>query len=218
MTLFLRATAVAVAAFACVSLTSCGAVMMGAMGAMGGKQDTGAKIAIESDPPGASCEVFRAGVSLGPAAPTPRSLDVGKDKDTLEVRCALDGHRPAAEPVEATFGNATMGGLVAGGPIGLVRRAATGGNRFYPERVVVSLEPASFADAAARDAFHDKLVARAEAAAALDMARIAGRCEAGPVEFCEDDSRKITARRDAALAEIARRRLAAPVVAAAASR
>src|SRR5258706_15520211 len=69
-------------------------------------------------PPGAACEVQRAGASIGTIAATPGSLTVDKSTESLIVTCRKDGHRPVSETIGSGAEPMTIGNMIAGGVIG----------------------------------------------------------------------------------------------------
>ncbi len=139
---------------------------------------------------------------------TPRVVEVGRGKETMEVRCTLAAYRPTTELVESKFGGATIGNVLAGGLIGIVIDAASGANMSYPDRVVVLMEPQTFGDEATRDAFFGKHKARIDALARIELQNVTSQCGNQPREFCDADRKKVTDRQAAALADLDRRRLA----------
>lgn len=106
-------------------------------------------IAVETNPPGASCIVSRNGAQLAVLSATPGKVQVSRDKSPLMVSCtkAPEATTPVNQTVESKFNGATFGNILAGGVIGVVVDASTGANYTYPEQVLVSLatEPAPVA-------------------------------------------------------------------------
>lgn len=108
-------------------------------------------IAVETNPPGASCTVSRNGAQIAILSATPGKVQVSRDKSPLMVSCtkAPEAATPVNQTVESKFNGATFGNILAGGVIGVVVDASTGANYTYPEQVMVSLatEPAPVAAA-----------------------------------------------------------------------
>ncbi len=98
-------------------------------------------IAVETNPPGATCTVSRNGAQLAVLSATPGKVQVGRDKSPLTVSCTKspESAAPVNQTVESKFNGATFGNILAGGVIGVVVDASTGANYTYPELVTVSL-------------------------------------------------------------------------------
>ena len=114
-----------------IALGGCATVMKG----------TTQDIAVETNPPGATCTVSRNGAQLAVLSATPGKVQVGRDKSPLTVSCTKspESTTPVNQTVESKFNGATFGNILAGGVIGVVVDASTGANYTYPELVTVSL-------------------------------------------------------------------------------
>jgi hypothetical protein len=167
---------------------------------------------IDSDPAGAACKIDRQGATVGMVNPTPGKTSVPRHKDNIVVSCTHDGYEQSNEVLASNFSGATLGNILLGGFVGVVIDASSGANNKYPERIVVILTPTSFPNDAARDAYYDGVKTRLAEQAKTEIKRIADGCNSNNREFCRIDEKKVTDARDAALAEIDRKRLAAKVV------
>jgi hypothetical protein len=98
-------------------------------------------IAVETNPPGATCTVSRNGAQIATLSATPGKVQVSRDKSPIMVSCAKAPElaAPVSQTVESKFNGATFGNILAGGVIGVVVDASTGANYTYPEQVMVSL-------------------------------------------------------------------------------
>jgi len=98
-------------------------------------------VTVATTPPGAHCDVSRAGEHLGTVDPTPGSLHLDKSKNDITVACKETGYQPASVTETPKFVGTTFGNIVAGGLVGVAVDAATGANYVYPEQVKVQLAP-----------------------------------------------------------------------------
>lgn len=179
---------------ATLALASCATVLAG----------TTQVVTVDSDPPQATCRVMRAGVLVADRLTTPQKISVPRNKDSLELGCTAAGMADKQQFVAAGFNGATMGNILLGGVIGAAVDAGSGANYSYPDRIVVVMMPASFADGAARDAWFADSRARltANGKAAIDKARRG--CVNSNAEFCAADVKRETQARDQALIELDR--------------
>ncbi len=104
-------------------------------------EGTGQSVSVATTPPGASCEMGRAGTKLGTINPTPGSLRIDKSKNDIELTCTKDGYQQAKVTSSPNFTWATFGNLIFGGIPGAVVDAATGANYKYPSEIKVELAP-----------------------------------------------------------------------------
>jgi hypothetical protein len=170
-------------------------------------------VLVESEPAGAECRLDRLGASVAIVKPTPGRVNVSRSKETIAVNCKLDGYGDSNETLSSSFTGATVGNILLGGFIGVAIDAASGANNQYPERITVILTPASFANAAARDAHFDRLTARIQETAGEELKRIKGKCSSTNTELCRMEEAPVVESRDRALADIERKRQAARIAA-----
>ena len=166
---------------------------------------------IESEPSGATCKVDRLGANVAVVNPTPGRVNVSRSKETMIVSCTRDGYEQSNEVLVASFTGATVGNIIAGGVVGIIVDAASGANNKYPDRVLVVMTPAAFADDAARDAHFAGIRSRLEQGADAEIKLIQSRCSSTNREICTIEVKQLTDARDKALADLDRKRLAARV-------
>jgi hypothetical protein len=106
-------------------------------------EGTGQSIGIATSPPGATCTVTRAGITLGQVASTPGSIRIDKSKDDLQVTCGAPGYQTATIAQSPSFSGTTFGNIIAGGVVGAVVDASSGANYYYPPQIVLTLPPAA---------------------------------------------------------------------------
>ncbi len=98
-------------------------------------------IAVESQPPGASCTVEREGGVVASVAATPGPVSVRRSMRDMAVRCAHPGYGQGTATVPARINGWVLGNLLLGGMVGIVVDAATGAMGGYPDQVSVPLQP-----------------------------------------------------------------------------
>lgn len=198
---------VAMAAALCALLPSCAGI-----GLLAGRDraDKPTTIAIESDPPGAACEIKRDGALVARVAATPASAEIPKGTAPLAVRCERDEYLPTTERVEARLTWSSVGRAAGGGPIGAIRAVADGRHEGYPARIAILLEPSPTAAPAARAAYFARLRETMERDTDEEIGHLRDLCSR-PREFCEDDVARAEALRAAALSAIEARRQSAQV-------
>lgn len=165
-------------------------------------------IGVNTDPEGADCQFRRKGVLVGRVNPTPGTMQVGKDHDSVSVLCTKEGFDDTAGVIGSEFQAMTLGNILLGGVIGVVVDAASGAMMKYPESVTFTLIPKMFDSDAARDKFFADLRDTFLAEYAEVVARIKSKCTP---ENCENEIKAAEAGRDSRLADIEKRRLLAKV-------
>lgn len=93
-------------------------------------------VTVQSDPPGASCQVTRENLDLGTVPATPGSLKVAKSIAPLVVACSAAGYETITGGFEARFLGNTVNPLVVSGgaPPTLDAR-----NYAYPNTLMITL-------------------------------------------------------------------------------
>jgi len=91
-------------------------------------------VTVQSDPPGASCEVTRENLALGTVPATPGSLRVAKSIAPLIVACSAAGYETITGGFEARFLGNELFARSGGQPPQLDAR-----NYAYPDRVMITL-------------------------------------------------------------------------------
>lgn len=110
-------------------------------------------IGINSDPEGADCQFRRKGALVGRVNPTPGTVQVGKDFESVSVLCTKEGFDDTTGVIGSQFQAMTLGNILLGGVIGVVVDAASGAMMKYPESVTFTLIPTMFDSEATRDKF-----------------------------------------------------------------
>lgn len=108
-------------------------------------------IKIESDPPGATCELRRAGATLGTVR-TPGQMTVDKAWQDIDVTCTKDGFASGEATVKSITPESNIFTMVMGGLISSIVDSATGAHLRYPERTIVSLAPLGSRESGAANA------------------------------------------------------------------
>jgi hypothetical protein len=169
---------------------------------------TSQTIGVNSDPEGADCQFRRKGVLVGRVNPTPGTMQIGKDYESVSVLCTKEGFDDTAGVIGSEFQAMTLGNILLGGVIGVVVDAASGAMMKYPESVTFTLIPKMFDSEAARDKFFADMRDTFLAEYAEVVARIKSKCTP---DACENELKAAEAGRDSRLAEIEKRRLLAKV-------
>jgi uncharacterized protein YceK len=123
-------TAAVLTILAALGLQGCATILSG----------TSEKIAVASNPPGATCDLKRNGAVIG-SVTTPGTLDVEKTKYGIDVLCRKEGYQDATGFLESGVEEATFGNIVLGGGIGWAVDSAAGADNKYPEQITVTLVP-----------------------------------------------------------------------------
>ena len=169
-------------------------------------------VAVITDPPGSACELSREGNTIAVINPTPGSVSLEKDKDTVIVRCEKAGHFDGMETLASSFQGMTFGNVIFGGVIGVGVDAASGAMHHYPPNVTVVLPPRRFVSAEARDAFFDRQASRIETEAKAAIAEVRKTCHSSDdVDGCKASVEAVEVERDAKLQALADQRKAAAV-------
>src|SRR5882724_10609065 len=122
-------TLIGTAVLAAFSLSGCSTIVEG----------SSQSIAINTQPPGASCAVTRHGEALGKVDPTPGSILIEKTKYDLTITCDKDGYGQATRIDKSGADAATFGNIVLGGGIGWAIDSATGSDNKYDTPVTLTL-------------------------------------------------------------------------------
>lgn len=103
-------------------------------------QGSDQSLTVMTHPSGAECELRREGSIIGVVNPTPGTVQIDKDKDTITVSCELDGYERGVGTVESDFEGMTAGNLLFGGIIGVGVDAASGAMHEYPSTFTLILQ------------------------------------------------------------------------------
>jgi hypothetical protein len=165
-------------------------------------------IGVNTDPEGADCQFRRKGMLVGRVNPTPGTMQVGKDYESVSVSCTKEGFEDTTGVIGSEFQAMTLGNILLGGVVGVVVDAASGAMMKYPESVTFTLIPKMFESEAARDKFFGDMRDTFIGEYAEVVARIKAKCAP---DACENELKAAEAGRDSRLAEIEKRRLLAKV-------
>lgn len=91
-------------------------------------------VTVQSDPPGASCQVSRENLGLGTVSATPGSLRVAKGIAPLVVTCSAAGYETITGGFEARFLGNNLFTASGGQPPALDAR-----NYAYPDTLMITL-------------------------------------------------------------------------------
>lgn len=105
-------------------------------------EGTSQNIAINTDPPGATCRLDRAGQQLGTVDTTPGTVTVKpKTSDDILVTCEKPGYSQATFLNKSDTAASTFGNIVAGGAIGILVDRSSGAAFKYDGVVTIALSP-----------------------------------------------------------------------------
>ena len=96
-------------------------------------------ISIESNPPGARCELLREGRVIGSVENTPGAVMVERTKHDIDVVCRKSGFGESKSFAESGTEGATFGNILLGGVVGWGVDSAVGADNKYPEKITVNL-------------------------------------------------------------------------------
>jgi hypothetical protein len=103
---------------------------------LAGKSQT---VTVNTNPPGARCELFREGRVIGTVDNTPGAVTLLKTKHDIDVLCRKDGFTDSKGFADSGIEGATFGNILLGGLIGWGIDSAVGADNKYPEVLNVNL-------------------------------------------------------------------------------
>lgn len=124
-------TRIAVILYFVTSLSACSTILSG-------RTQT---VTIETNPPGAACNLIREGRVIASIDPTPGGTLVSRTKHDISVVCKKEGYRDSSEYLDSGTEGATFGNILAGGLIGWGVDSATGADNKYPDVKIVTMLP-----------------------------------------------------------------------------
>ena len=113
-----------------LALTGCASIISG----------TSQTITINSNPPGAQCNLLREGLVIG-SVTTPGGTLVKKTKHDIHIECKKEGYQDATAVLTSDIEGATWGNIILGGGIGWAIDSAAGADNKYEEQITVTLVP-----------------------------------------------------------------------------
>ena len=115
-------------------------------GALGGGPST---TQIVTEPAGSLCTLTGKGYAIRLTAPQKTKLP--KNAAPIKLSCAAVGHKTFVTFLKPTFNDKVLHNFLLGSSMGMAVDMMNGNHEKYPRRVVLHLEPTSFANIAARD-------------------------------------------------------------------
>ena len=97
------------------------------------------RLSVNTNPPGASCNLTRHGENLGKIDPTPGSITVEKTKYDIMVECSKEGYQASSYVNHSDVAGATVGNILIGGGIGWAIDSATGSDNKYEPTINLNL-------------------------------------------------------------------------------
>lgn len=122
-------------------LFSLGAALLALSGCSSVIEGTHQEILVNTNPPGASCDLSRGGATIGRIASTPAAVTVSKTKDDIAVVCRKAGYRDASL-VDRSGVSSAVAANALNGAIGWGIDSITGADNKYDRTVNVALTPA----------------------------------------------------------------------------
>lgn len=120
-------------------------ILGGAMVALAGcstvTEGTSQRISVNTNPPGASCELTRHNESIGKIDPTPGSIKIEKTKYDIMIECSKEGYQKGSYVNHSDVAAATVGNIILGGGIGWAIDSASGSDNKYEPTVNINLTP-----------------------------------------------------------------------------
>jgi len=97
------------------------------------------EIMVNTNPPGADCDLVRNNEVVGDIPKTPGSVYIEKTKYDLTIKCNKTGYEAATYMDKSGSAGATWGNIVLGGLIGWGVDSATGSDNKYDSPVNITL-------------------------------------------------------------------------------
>ena len=116
---------------ACVLLGACSTIIEG----------RSQQIAVNTNPAGADCGLYRQGLRIATVQNAPGSTLVEKTKHDIWVVCVKQGYQQATYFNHSGAAGATFGNIILGGGIGWIVDSATGSDNKYDSPVNITLVP-----------------------------------------------------------------------------
>jgi hypothetical protein len=104
-------------------------------------EGTSQEIAVNTNPPGATCDLMLEGQRIARIDPTPGAATIQKTKHDIVVECNLAGYQKATYFNKSDVAGATFGNIILGGGIGWAIDSASGADNKYTSPVNVTLVP-----------------------------------------------------------------------------
>lgn len=118
-------------AIATLSLTGCATILAG-------RSQT---LTVQTNPPGATCELTRDGRIIGSVNSSPGAVTIDKTKHDISVLCKKPGYQDATAFIESGSEGATFANILAGGGVGWAIDSAAGADNKYADVTTITLSP-----------------------------------------------------------------------------
>jgi hypothetical protein len=114
-----------------VTLAGCSSIVDG----------TSQNIVVNTNPPGATCGLYRENINIGTIAATPGSVLVQKTKHDITMLCVLNGYQQASHFNKSGVAGATVGNILLGGGIGWAIDSMSGADNKYETPLNITMVP-----------------------------------------------------------------------------
>lgn len=104
-------------------------------------EGTNQQIAVNTNPSGADCGLYRKGIKIGTIIQAPGSTLVNKTKNDIWIVCVKPGYQAATYLNHSGVAGGTFGNIIAGGGIGWAIDSASGADNKYDSPVNLSMVP-----------------------------------------------------------------------------
>ena len=101
------------------------------------------EIFVNTNPPGAFCDLIRKDKTIAQIAKTPAATTIEKTKDDIRIECTEKGFHKAVYYNHSGAAGATFGNIVLGGGIGWAIDSASGSDNKYTSPVNLTMVPLS---------------------------------------------------------------------------
>ena len=186
-----------------LAVCAAGLFLSGCGGALGGGPST---TQIVTEPAGALCTLTGKEYMVQLLAPLKTKLP--KNAAPIKLSCAAPGHRTFVTILKPTFNDKVLHNFLLGSSMGMAVDMMNGNHEKYPRRVVLHLEPTSFATVAARDFWYARYRQFIEFKWQRVLDDIQSECSEGSGETgnCKDAVTKAQRARDQELHRLEQRR------------
>lgn len=104
-------------------------------------EGTSQEIAVNTNPAGADCGLYREGLRMASVINTPGSATIKKTKNDIWFVCAKQGYQLATYFDHSGAAGATVGNIILGGGIGWAIDSASGADNKYDSPINITLVP-----------------------------------------------------------------------------
>ncbi|MBK19621.1 MAG: hypothetical protein CMM52_12375 [Rhodospirillaceae bacterium] len=164
---------------------------------------------VVTEPSGATCDLT--GNKFAIRAQTPLKTQLPKSAGEINLSCVAVGYRTFNTVLKPTFNDRVLRNFLVGSSMGMAVDLMNGNHEQYPRRVVLHLEPHSFASAAERDRWYSRYKQYIEFKWRRVLDEIRSNCSesSGEDGNCQTDLIKAQDARQNELQQLEQRRLRA---------